>query len=71
MSTDADNFFDCTFADKDVFFCLSARHDHRHAAAHEIKRNFINLAVCLVIDVQILTDVDMFQNRDIEQVLEP
>jgi len=63
-----EDLFDGSFADENVGVVISLKND-RHPAPLEVEWNFVDLAEPFV-DLQLLVEFDMFEDCDIEQVLE-
>src|SRR5664279_1469139 len=63
-----EDFFDGSFADENVGVVTSLEND-RHPAPLEVEWDLVDLAE-LFVDLQLLVEFDMFEDGDIEQVLE-
>ena len=65
---DGENLFDGSFADENVGVVAALEHD-RHPAPLKVEWNLVDLAEPFI-DLQFLLQFDMFEHRDIEQILE-
>ena len=66
MLTDRKDFLDRALADEHVRAVFPRQNDGK-APAHEVEWNFVDVLV-LVLQVKVLADFDMLEDRDVKQV---